>query len=452
MPISRREFLVNVGATAGWSLAAGALAGCQTMAGPAVAAEPAPANDGLDLTDWASVRAQFDLSPEYLHLSQFYIVSHPRPVRHAIARYREALDRNPFMTVERGMFESEAENLPRRSLVAAADYIGAKPDEIALVDSTTQGLALVYNGLPLKPGDEILLTTHDHYVHHESVRLAAEKLGATWRRVPLYANPATMTVDEVVASLKAAIRRETRVVGLTWVHSSTGAKLPIAALAQVVADANRTRKASRRITLVVDGVHGFGNQDASPVDLGCDFFVAGTHKWIFAPRGTGIVWARAEHWARLRPTIPSFYSGEVFEAWADGKAAPPTQASFVSPGGFKAYEHQWAMAEAFDFHRRIGRKRIADRIAELNGHCKGALAAMPHVTLHTPRTREHAAGIVCFEVKGVTPQEVVKRLLAQRIIASNSPYKVTYARLAPSLVNDERDVEAAVRAVGALSA
>ena len=47
---------------------------------------------------------------------------------------------------------------------AAADYIGGRPEDIALVDSTTEGLALIYHGLPLKPGDEILTTTHDHFV------------------------------------------------------------------------------------------------------------------------------------------------------------------------------------------------------------------------------------------------------------------------------------------------
>jgi selenocysteine lyase/cysteine desulfurase len=444
MPLSRRDFL----ATTGWSLLAGATSACRN---PPLSDGAATA-DVPSLADWNWVRGQFRLSPDYLHLSQFYIVSHPRPVREAIERYRQALDANPFVTVERGMFGSPEENLPRRSLEAAAGYLGGKAEEIALVDSTTQGLALVYNGLPLKPGHEILMTTHDHYAQHESARLAAEKLGATARRVPLYARPDAMSTDEVTENLRRAIRRETRVVGLTWVHSSTGVKLPVAALAQVVAQANRSRPESRRILLVVDGVHGFGNQDESPVHMGIDFFVAGTHKWIFAPRGTGIVWAPAANWALLRPTVPTFYGRQAYQAWMDDKPAGPTQASFVSPGGFKAYEHQWAMAEAFAFHQLIGRRRIADRIAALNDQCKEGLAQMPRVTLHTPRGRDRSAGIICFEVAGLAPETVVKRLLERKVIASRSPYKVSYARLAPSLVNDEREVDAALRAVRELAA
>src|SRR5207342_2996743 len=111
---------------------------------------------------------------------------------------------------------------PDRVQRAAAGYIGGKPEEVALTDSTTQGLALIYQGLKLRPGDEILCTTHDHYVHHEAIRLAAEKSGASWRREVLYANSATASVDEVVGNLKRAIGPKTRVVGITWVHSSSG--------------------------------------------------------------------------------------------------------------------------------------------------------------------------------------------------------------------------------------
>ncbi len=82
---------------------------------------------------------------------------------------------------------------PVRVQRAAAEYIGGQPDEVALTDSTTTGLALLYNGLTLKPGDEVLTTTHDHYVHHESIRLAVERSGASVRRVPLYDAPARQT-------------------------------------------------------------------------------------------------------------------------------------------------------------------------------------------------------------------------------------------------------------------
>ncbi|MBV8910508.1 MAG: aminotransferase class V-fold PLP-dependent enzyme, partial [Gammaproteobacteria bacterium] len=290
MTINRRDFV----ATAGWSLFA-------STAARAAVSTPAAPSVAQDYSDWAAVRAEFDLSPEWLHFSQFYIVSHPRPVRAAIERYRRMLDANPFTTVERGMgFEAflggaREETRPEHVQRAAADYVGGRPEEVALTDSTTQGLALIYNGLMLKPDDEILTTTHDHYVHHEAMRLAAARRGASIRRVALYDAPSAASADEMTERLKRSIGPRTRIVGLTWVHSCSGVRLPVRRLTQVVADANRSRGEAERVLVVLDAVHGFGNQEEALAHLGCDFAAAGTHKWIFAPRGTGIMWAPAEN-------------------------------------------------------------------------------------------------------------------------------------------------------------
>jgi len=199
-------------------------------------------------------------------------------------------------------------------------------------------------------------------------------------------------------------------------------------------------------------VHGLGAVDESVASLGCDFFVAGTHKWIFAPRGTGLIWARAASWAQVTPTIPSFMASEPYQAWEDGRPpAGPTRASQISPGGFFAYEHQWATVAAFRFHQQIGRARIADRIATLNGRLKDGLAAMKHVTLHTPRDRTLSAGVNAFEVANRTPGEVVQTLLDHRIIASTSPYKPTYPRLAAGIMNTPEEVDEALEVVRSMA-
>jgi selenocysteine lyase/cysteine desulfurase len=450
MTLNRRDFVATVG------LSIVGTAASRVAAANEPVREPADARAADGYSDWAAVKAQFDLlTPEWLHFSQFYIVSHPKPVRDAIERFRAMLDRNPFSTVEHGMGfdaflgdDAEQVAFPVRVQRAAAGYIGCRAEEVALTDSTTQGLALIYQGLKLNAGDEILCTTHDHYVHHEAIRLAAEKSDASWRRAMLYADPASASVDEVVGNLKRAIGPKTRVVGMTWVHSSSGVKLPVRALTQVVADANAGRAEKDRILVVLDAVHGFGNQGEQLSQLGADFAAAGTHKWIFAPRGTGIIYVPEKNWGRLSPTIPTFYDVEPYAAWEDQRPPKaPTSISWVSPGGFKAYEHQWAAAEAFEFHQRIGRQRVAERIAALNTQCKEGLAKIPRVKVLTPMSPALSAGLVAFEVEGQTASETAHKLHARKVVASTSPYKISKARLAPSLVNDEREVEAALRAV-----
>jgi selenocysteine lyase/cysteine desulfurase len=327
-----------------------------------------------------------------------------------------------------------------------ARYLGAGVDDIALTRSTTEGLALVYLGLPLRPGDEVVVTTHDHYSHHEAIRYATERTGASMRRIVLYEDPATASVDSLVSHLLAGIGPKTRVVGITWVHSSTGMRLPIRELAQAL------KAKHPEVLLVIDGVHGLGAVDETLPTVGADYISAGTHKWMFAPRGTGLVWSTAEGWARLRPLVPNFSEWESYEAWTQDRLPKgPSNAARMTPGGFHAFEHQWAMSAAFGMHEAMGRARVAGRIHELNDRLKAALAGNPKIRVHTPRAPELSAGLVAFEIDGLKPDDIVKRLGEQRIVASTSPYAVTYARLAPSLVNTPEEVDRAARAVQQLA-
>jgi len=231
------------------------------------------------------------------------------------------------------------------------------------------------------------------------------------------------------------------------VHSGTGVKLPIPALAEVVARANRDRAEADRALLVVDGVHGLGIEDVTLEALGCDAFIAGCHKWIFGPRGTGVIWARPHAWAATTPTICTF---DPFWRPEPLDKLPP--AAWMTPGGFHSFEHRWALPPAFALHQQIGKPRVAARIHELNRRCKEGLAKLPRVRVRTPMADDLSAGIICFEVDGLTPEQVVAKLHDRKIVASVTPpfYTPPYARLAPSLVTLEADVDRAVAAVAEL--
>lgn len=456
MTLERRKFLAG----AGLAVAAGALGGASLASrdtearGGEARDREAPARDTDDTAgvagvepEWSWVRSQFDLASDFIHLGLFFIASHPRPVREAVERHRRAMDANPLLYVGGNIrkYEEEAQ-------ASAAEYLGGRPEEVALTDSTTMGLALVYQGLPLAAGQEILTTAHDHYSHHESARLAAERAGATVRRVALFDRLDSVSEDDIVARITRAVTARTRVVGVTWVHSSSGLKLPLRRIAEEIARTNRGRGERERVLLVVDGVHGLGVEDETIAETGVDLFVAGTHKWMFGPRGTGIVWARAETWQVMRPTIPAFTDATV-GAWMRGENGPGarTQAAWVSPGGFHSFEHRWALPEAFEFHKRLGRARVAARIHALNEQCKEGLAAMRHVRLHTPRGSKLSAGLVCFDVEGMKPHEVTDRLLKRRILATTTPYATTHARLAPCLLNTPEEIERTLREIRAMA-
>jgi selenocysteine lyase/cysteine desulfurase len=95
---------------------------------------------------------------------------------------------------------------------------------------------------------------------------------------------------------------------------------------------------------------------------------------------------------------------------------------------------------------------VGERIHALNSQLKDALAGMSHITLHTPRSPGLSAGIVCFEVGGLSPEGVVERLRQRGIVGSVTPYAAHYARLAPGLLNSPEEVDRVIKAVYELRA
>src|SRR5262249_19909142 len=124
MKIDRRGFLTGALTTT--------LARKVALAAPAAAApkgEP-------DLSTWAGVHSEFLLSRDYVHMALMLLASHPRPVREAIDKHRRALDDNPVTYAMSNLGSGDD-----ATRAAAAEYLAAKPEEIALTGNTTTGLA-----------------------------------------------------------------------------------------------------------------------------------------------------------------------------------------------------------------------------------------------------------------------------------------------------------------------
>lgn len=442
--MDRRKFLHNSGLAMGAGLVLPALS-CTTSTTETTPAQETPVS--LSLETWEGVRSQFNLTTERIHMSQMLLASHPIPVREAIERHRKNFDENPFEYWENNWIEAE-----KVVCQSAANYLKVDPSEIVLTDSTTMGLAILYSGLKLKPGDEILTTTHDHYSTEKSLEFATAKNGATLKRISLYKDPSTTTADELTDTLLEAITSATRIIAVTWVHSVTGMKLPIRQMADGIKRVNEKRSDANRIYFCVDGVHGFGVENITMEAMGCDFFVAGTHKWIFGPRGTGILWGKKEAWSMVAPIIPAFRAAP-YSMWMG--AMPEAAINFsdlCSPGGFLAFEHRWSLNEAFDFHMKIGKARVEERTHQLSSMLKEGIKSIKRVKLLTPVDPGLSSGINCFDVEGMKPEEVAKKFLEKKILASTTPYKEVHARLTPSVINSEEEVMACIKVLEEMTA
>ena len=413
----RRTFLKQAGV-----LAASLPLGSALLA-HAQAATQAPATND----PWTGFKQLFTQDPGYLHFSNFLVTSHPRPVREAIERYRQQIDRNPGLAMDWGLEETWKREGQVREW--AGRYLNAKPAQIALTGSTSEGLAMIYGGIKLRPDQEILTTEHEHYATQNVLDFRVARQGTQVRRIRLFERASQVSSDEVLGNIKRAIRPTTRVLGMTWVQSGSGVKLPIGEIGKLVAELNRNRDDNDRILYVVDGVHGFGVENLDFPAMHCDFFIAGTHKWMFGPRGTGLVCARDAENKYVTPMVPTFSEDTNF-------------ATTMTPGGYHAFEHRWAADEAFKLHLQLGKAQVEARIHALNSELKTQLLAHPQIELVTPRSTDLSAGFTFFRVKDQDSEAVVAHMLKNRVVIDAVDRDVgPVIRTSPGLLNSSDEIQ-----------
>jgi selenocysteine lyase/cysteine desulfurase len=394
-----------------------------------------------EFASWKEVRDDFNATPDLVHMAGLLIATHPKRVRESIERHRRGLNDNPkrYLTQNWGLpderHDEEGEAKSRR---AAARYLDMDHSHIALTENTTTGLATVYNGIEIRQDQEVVSGHWNHWATEGSIDYSAQKIGFGVRRPALFDSYDEIEKQQLVDRLIDEVTDSTRIVAVTWVHSISGLKLPIGQIGQRIEEFNEDRDPADRIIYCVDGVHGLGVEDAVMEDFHCDFFIAGCHKWMFGPRGTGIIAAAPDAWQYAVPTIPSFSGSD-------------TPGRRFTPGGFHAFEHRWALAQAFEFHEAIGKRQVAQRIHALAAHLIEGLDKMDHVSLRTPTDPALSAGIVTFEVDGQGTWEVLGHLEQAGIIGSTTPEDDPIPRLSPGLLNDHDEIDKVLESVAELA-
>jgi cysteine desulfurase / selenocysteine lyase len=168
---------------------------------------------------------------------------------------------------------------------SAARLLGCDPDEVALVPNTSAGLHVVADGLDWQPGDEVVVFDRDFPANvHPWRRLAGRGVIVRW--VP--ERGGGYDLDDVAELVGPA----TRLVAVSHVNFLTGFRIDLDAVCSIAAAAGAL--------VCVDAVQSLG---ALPVDVGrtpVDFAVAGAHKWLCAPPGTGLLFCRRKRLELLR--------------------------------------------------------------------------------------------------------------------------------------------------------
>jgi isopenicillin-N epimerase len=214
----------------------------------------------------------------------------PRVVLEAQHIWRLQLEQEPL----RFMVE-QLEPALDAARAAVGRFVGAAPDDLALIPNATTGVNTVLRSLRFEPGDELLTTDHEY----NAVRNALDFVAARWGARVVVA-PVPFPVDSpeaVVGAVLDAVTPRTRLAVLDHVTSATALVLPVAELVAALAE--------RGIDTLIDGAHAPGMVDLDVSGLDAAYYTGNLHKWVCAPKGAAFLWVRPDHQARIRPLVIS---------------------------------------------------------------------------------------------------------------------------------------------------
>ena len=294
------------------------------------------------------MKSLFLLDPDVIFLNHGSFGACPRPVFEEYQRLQLELEREP---VE---FLGLARRFPARIAAVRerlAAYIGARPDDLVLVPNATTGTNMVARSLHLRPGDEIVTTTHEYGGNELLWRYTCERAGARCVEVDTW--PATAVDD-----LLGAVTPRTRALFVSHISSPTALRFPVQEICA------RAREAG--VLTIVDGAHAPGQIPLDLDRIGADFYAGNCHKWLCSPKGAGFLHARPEAQPLLEPLVVSW--DWVENDWANryrwaGTHDPAAQLAVPAAIDFQA-EHRWDEVRA-RCHRLAVRARR--ELAELLG-------------------------------------------------------------------------------------
>jgi isopenicillin-N epimerase len=230
------------------------------------------------------------LDPAVMFLNHGSFGACPKPILERQREIRLAMDREPVEFLVRKLTP-----LLDESRTSLAELIGADPADLVFVHNVTAGVNSVLRSLVFRPGDEILVTTHDYNACRNVARYVAERSGAVVVvvDVPLPINSPRQVVDAVLERVTA----QTRLVMLDHITSPTALVFPVEDLVRELND--------RGIDTLVDGSHAPGMVPLNLKRLGAAYYTGNCHKWLCAPKGAGFLYVRRDRQAGIQPPIIS---------------------------------------------------------------------------------------------------------------------------------------------------
>ncbi len=331
---------------------------------------------------WDLVKSQFIFAEGLYYFNNASLGPSSIAIQNATKNYRDTLDGFPSRYMWGG-WKDEKETV--RKALAAMFAVDA--EEIALIHNTTEGMNLIARSFDLKPGDEVLLADHEHPSGTIPWEAWQESKGVTLVRPKLPILP--KSIEEIVTVYEKAITSKTKVISMCHIVNTNGMILPVKEVSEMAH--------KRGIFVAVDGAQSAGMFGINLADLGCDFYAASSHKWLFSPKGVGVFYAKKKSQSYLKPLMVA-------------RGHKDTSIRRLENYNTRNLPEVLGLGASVAFHHKIGAVRIHNRIFVLKNYFRKKIEGNPKFKLKTPKDDSLSAAIQVVEILGKEVRDVKQEL------------------------------------------
>jgi selenocysteine lyase/cysteine desulfurase len=334
---------------------------------------------------WEVIRDQFLLDPDWTYLNFGGLGSSPFPVLNSLSEWLRVEERAPSAGHDAKEWAAVKDKL--------APLLGpaCKPDDLGLISGATEGVNIIVNGLELRKGDEVISSTHEHVAVNSALLNRRQKDGIV---IKLF-EPDRVRGLGNVDRIAALITPRTRLVIASHVTCTTGQLLPAKEISQLAR--------AKGIWFALDGAQAPVCVPFDITDIGVDFYVCSTHKWLMGPKRTGFIYVRPGMIDALRPTTVGGGSSKSCDIFKGEFVLHPNAQRFEY--GTQNDALFYALGKACDFVRTVGPERIFKRAHGLAEAFLAGLKEIPGVEILSPEEETYRTCMVGFRMKSKTMNE-----------------------------------------------
>ena len=369
---------------------------------------------------WTELRRQFPLTSDRVYLNNGTFGPAPFSVLQAM----EVSNLQINTSGEYGNSDQER--------VKLAEFFRIKPTEFSITHNTTEGINIMAWGVPLKAGDEVILTTHEHAGNALPWLNRAKLDGIVLRTF----EPKSTQAENLI-EIQKLINPRTKVIAIPHVTCTTGLVFPIKEICDLAK--------KNGILTAIDGAHGAGTFDLDLYGLGCDFYAGCFHKWMLGPSGTAFLFIREESLEKLKAIM---IGGHSDIGW-DMTVNPPEFKGYVPSArrfdyGTQSKTLAVGMVAAADFHSQIGKQKVEARVKELNQYLFDGLTELSSkLEILTPEEKESRISVISFRPKtmdfNACGAELAKAGFRIRLVHEG---KVNAVRVSTHVYNSKAELDA----------